>query len=171
MTDKLIVPARIIYMLKKGNRARGAAYRQGYRASQDPASRARMLDPHGQITKETEYTMKKLLTVTAMLVALIATAATTAQAKDLPACDGETVLKTFIKVSNAVHTDPEMGGVKLKDIEPTANVNKRWCHAAYTRNFCPDRYCPVGSIRSTESIFTLEWINESLDRFWLQIVR
>jgi len=42
MTDKLIVPARIIYMLKKGNRARGAAYRQGYRASQDPASRARI---------------------------------------------------------------------------------------------------------------------------------
>jgi hypothetical protein len=74
-------------------------------------------------------------------------------------------------VSDAVHTDHEMGRVKLKDIEPTANVNKRLCHAAYIRNFCPNRYCPVGSIRSTESVFTLEWIDESSGRFWLQIIR
>jgi hypothetical protein len=117
--------------------------------------------------------MKKLLITAAALLALAACTevpATTALAKDLPACDSETVLKIFIKDSNAVYTDHEMGRVKLTDIEPTANVNKRWCHAVYIRNFCPDSYCPIGSIRRTESTFTLEWINESSGRFWLQII-
>jgi hypothetical protein len=121
--------------------------------------------------------MTKLLTIAIALVALIATVAavaltattvTTAQAKDLPACDSETVRETFIKVSSAVHANHEKMGAKLKELE--ANANKRWCHAAYIRNFCPNRYCPIGSIRSTESIFTLEWINESEGRFWLQII-
>jgi hypothetical protein len=118
--------------------------------------------------------MRKLLMTAAALLTLAACTevpATTAQAKDLPACDSETVLKTFIKVSNAVYTDHEEVGVKLRDLEPTATGNKRWCYAAYTRNFCPDRYCPGRSIGSAESIFTLEWINESSDRFWLQIIR
>jgi hypothetical protein len=111
--------------------------------------------------------MKKLLITAAALLAL----AQTAQAKDLPACDDGGVLETFIRVSGAVHTNHEMGRVKLTDLEPTANGNKRWCHAAYIRNFCPNRYCPIGSIRSTEDTFTLEWMNESSERFWLQIIR
>jgi uncharacterized lipoprotein YajG len=62
--------------------------------------------------------MRKLLMTAAALLTLAACTevpATTAQAKDLPACDSETVLKTFIKVSNAVYTDHEEVGVKLRD--------------------------------------------------------
>jgi hypothetical protein len=117
--------------------------------------------------------MKKFLIMAVALLALSACTAPaqTALAKDLPACDSETVLKIFIKDSNAVYTDHEMGQIKLTDIEPTANVNKHWCHATYVRNFCPDSYCPIGSIRRTKSTFTLEWVNESSGRFWLQILQ
>jgi hypothetical protein len=93
-----------------------------------------------------------------------------AKAKDLPACGSKVVRETFTKVSTAIYTDAFP--IQLEDLEPDAKADKRWCRAFYLGEICVSgRFQPGPCTETLEAIFTLEWINESSDRFWLQMTQ
>jgi len=94
----------------------------------------------------------------AILIALISTGcskSTATQAAELPGCDDPETKKVFTNVVNTwrVHEFKEIKGDDPK---------KRWCYVFYT-----GRYGLESPFM--QAIFTLEWINESEGRFWLQV--
>jgi hypothetical protein len=96
--------------------------------------------------------MRKLLVAAAMLVALI----NSGQAAELPDCDAPETRATFANVVSNWQL------LEFKNINSDDPTKKRWCSAFYIGRF---------GMRSPymEAVFTLEWMNESEHRFWLQV--
>jgi hypothetical protein len=93
--------------------------------------------------------MKWIVTVIAAM--LVSSAA---QAAELPACNAPNVQRTFTQVAR-VHT---MYG--LRDWRESTD-GKRWCYASY--------FADIGTFGQwRHSVFTLEWVNETEGRWWLE---
>jgi hypothetical protein len=105
---------------------------------------------HGGVIKPTESKMKKLL-----IAVTLAALTSVSQAAELPECNDVKTQKVF---TNVVDTWQVLEFKNVNGDDP----NKRWCSVYYVGRF---------GMRSPfmEAIFTLEWINESHGRFWLQV--
>ena len=105
--------------------------------------------PHQQ-----SNTMKRIL-LAAMMLALSATAS---NAKDLPECNSDQVQHAF----NDVWSGRVAQFIDINDLRSGDAAKQRWCHIYFLGR--------VG-MRGLyiEATYTLEWINKSEGRYWLQI--
>jgi hypothetical protein len=114
--------------------------------------------------------MKKLLlaATTAMLMTLVGCTENMASQSALPNCDDPETKKIFMSVVNPWDV------LELKNIEGS-DPKKRWCYAYYIRrgfngSFPTDHiWLGVRTTPHMEAVFTLEWVNKSEGRFWLQV--
>jgi hypothetical protein len=99
--------------------------------------------------------MKKQMRRFAIAVAAMMLALTSAHAADLPDCNAQETRAVF---ANAVNHWNLLEFRNLNSDDP----KKRWCYAYYVGRF---------GMRSPymDAVFTLEWLNESQGRFWLQV--
>ena len=95
--------------------------------------------------------MKKTLIAAMAALALVTG---TAEAKPLPQCNDDTVHNVFLEAVQPWEI------LELKDWRGADD--KRWCYAFYIGRY---------GMRSPymEAIYTLEWVDESEGRFWLQV--
>ena len=89
---------------------------------------------------------------------------TPAKAGELPTCRSDETKKTLARVirSNMI--------LEIKDYANGNAAEKRWCYAYFSSPVLPNGGYRMGS-PFQEAIFTLEWMNKSESRFWLQIVQ
>jgi len=99
--------------------------------------------------------MKKLFLATAAFVAF----ATSANARDFPACNSDLVVSTFTNVTSAHWL------VDVTNYSGPNAAGKRWCYAYFV--------APIGYMSAPwqEAIFTIEWTDEATGRFWLQVIQ
>ena len=109
--------------------------------------------------------MTKLLTSTAMLLALAAaTSVTSASASELPACNSTTVVETLASTIRPSFI------VDVEDYEKVGPAaKKRWCYTYFSSTRLANGGYRMGSPWQ-EAIYTIEWTNEAEGRFWLQII-
>src|SRR5215831_2901957 len=102
----------------------------------------------------------KILKFLAAAAALVATSTLPVAAKPLPACNDPEVEKMFIDLVRP------MSFYELTDWQGSGG-EQRWCYAF----FAGGRGLGVPYLRYPfmEAVFTLEWVNEADDRYWLQI--
>src|SRR5262245_39996088 len=80
---------------------------------------------------------------------------------ELPACGDEITIKTLKDVLK-----PDMM-LEIKDMYRSDATKKRWCYVYFNSPYYPGGYRMGAPYQ--EAIFTLEWINQSENRFWLQV--
>jgi hypothetical protein len=94
--------------------------------------------------------------------ALVAVSTLPIAAKPLPACDDGAVKQTFLKIVQPWQL------YELKAYgSGNSGTDKRWCYAYFAG--AEGLGVPRARTPFMEAVFTLEWMNEADNRWWLQI--
>jgi hypothetical protein len=106
----------------------------------------------------------KMITLKSLFdaAALVAVSTLPIAAKPLPACDDGAVKQTFLKIVQPWQL------YELKAYgSGNSGTDKRWCYAYFAG--AEGLGVPRARTPFMEAVFTLEWMNEADNRWWLQI--
>jgi hypothetical protein len=106
--------------------------------------------------------MRRLLLAMVAAVALLSPAKA---ADELPSCTSDQVTTTLTNVIRPAFV------IEQTDYEHSDDAaSKRWCYAYFSSPYLADGSYRMGSPWQ-EAVFTVEWINKSENRFWLQVTK